>query len=269
MRVETKNCILLLILFGLVLMIIFNLNKYSNPNDTIKDSKYTCKNSYTPCIVTEEIKQLSLKLKEAQRKIGRLSCDLTKTDVSEHGGWCRNISGKESSLHMTDHILAQAISNLLKNKTVASFGDGPGEYKRIITSLNQVVKYDAFDGAPYSEETSENRVKYLDLSVPIYHLPLYDWIISMEVAEHVPKEFEQIFIDNLTRHAKEGIILSWSIVGQEGHSHVNNQNLPYVQEQLLNRGFKIDDSITKRIKDASTFPWLKRNVYVYLRVNAI
>ncbi len=38
----------------------------------------------------------------------------------------------------------------------------------------------------------------------------YDWIISLEVAEHIPAQFESIYIDNLVKHAKEGIILSWA-----------------------------------------------------------
>ena len=35
-----------------------------------------------------------------------------------------------------------------------SFGDGPGVYKREIEKLGHVKLYDAFDGAPYCEETS-------------------------------------------------------------------------------------------------------------------
>ena len=229
-----------------------------------------CKNTFSPCEVPDEIKKMSILLKTSQQRIGRLSCEMTFKDiekgVSLYGGWCRNISGKDSSLHMTDENLAKELSNFLKYKTVASFGDGPGAYKLIFKNLNQVAAYDAFDGAPYVEEQSNNVVQFLDLSVPIYHLPLYDWVISMEVAEHIPKEFEQIFIDNLTRHAKEGIILTWSVVGQLGHSHVNNQDLPYVKEQLEKRGFKINQSLTQIIKNAATFGWIKRNLNVYERI---
>jgi hypothetical protein len=263
MKIERINIILVITLFCILFMVYFIIRS----KDKI-DSKVKCENSHTTCLYSEEVKHLSLKLNEAQREIGRLSCQIQEKDgVSLHGGWCKDISGKESKLHMTDNNLAKELSNLLQNKKVASFGDGPGEYKRIITGLNKVKSYDAFDGAPYAEETTNNLVQHLDLSVPVYHLPLYDWVVSMEVAEHIPKQYEQIFIDNLTRHAKEGIILSWSVVGQEGHSHVNNQDLPYVEEQLRKRGFKIDKALTNRVKGASSFHWLKRNLYVYLRKN--
>ena len=74
--------------------------------------------------------------------------------------------------------------------------------------------YDAYDGAPFSEKTSEGRVQYLDLTLPQYGLPLYDWVMSLEVAEHIPKEFESIYLDNIVRHAKEGIVISWAKLGK-------------------------------------------------------
>ena len=77
--------------------------------------------------------------------------------------------------------------------------------------------YDAYDGAPFSEKTSEGRVQYLDLTLPQYGLPLYDWVMSLEVAEHIPKEYESIYLDNIVRHAKEGVILSWA---KPGTSHL-------------------------------------------------
>jgi len=79
-----------------------------------------------------------------------------------------------------------------------------------LTELKQDSLYDAFDGAPYVELTTNNQVQYLDLSVPIYHLNKYDWILSLEVAEHIPAQFESIYIDSLVKHAKEGTILAWT-----------------------------------------------------------
>ena len=58
------------------------------------------------------------------------------------------------------------MSKLLSDKTVASFGDGPGVYKREFDKLGQVKLYDAFDGAPYCEEMSHGRVGFMDLSIP-------------------------------------------------------------------------------------------------------
>lgn len=149
---------------------------------------------------------------------------------------------------------------------MASFGDGPGIYKKKITELNQVKSYEAYDGAPFTEKTTENRCKFLDLSVPVYHLPKYDWVVSMEVAEHIPKKFESTFLDNIARHAKRGVIFSWAKLGQGGFSHVNNQPFSYVVEQMRIRGFKLNKVFSKSIKKAATLPWLKDNLNVYERI---
>ena len=78
---------------------------------------------------TYVLRELSLLLTQAVNQVGKLSCKLNekKDDVSLNGGWCSKISGKDSQLHMTDNNLAKKISQYLKGKKVASFGDGPGK----------------------------------------------------------------------------------------------------------------------------------------------
>ena len=57
-------------------------------------------------------------------------------------------------------------------------------------------------------------MSFLDLTLPQYGLPLYDWVMSLEVAEHIPQDYEAIFIDNIVRHAREGVVLSWAVPGR-------------------------------------------------------
>lgn len=215
---------------------------------------------------SDVIEDLSKKLTNAMKRIGQLTCDKSSKDVSESGGWCSNLSGANSTKHYTDNILAITLSKFLKGKTVASFGDGPGIYKQLIDEKREVKFYDAFDGAPYCEETTDGRVKFLDLSVPIYHLKQYEWIISLEVAEHISQEYESIYLDNLARHSLEGIILSWAKIGQLGHSHVNNRNFDYVKRKIEERGYRFDHVATRLIKDGANFPWIKNNVNVFVRL---
>ena len=63
----------------------------------------------------------------------------------------------------------------------------------------QVKRYDSYDGAPFSEENSSGAVRYLDLSVPQLWLGRYDWVVCLEVLEHVPAEFEAVVLDNVIR----------------------------------------------------------------------
>ena len=213
----------------------------------------------------ERLYDLSKILNQAMGKIGQLSCQLSKNEVSDNGGWCSKISGKNSSEHKTDVPLSKALSKFLSGKKVASFGDGPGVYKELLLKYGEVLSYDSFDGAPYTEETTNKVVKFLDLSVPIYHLNKYDWVMSLEVAEHIPAKFEHIYIDNLVRHAKEGVILSWAKIGQGGHSHINNRDFEYVKQKMEEKGFKHDAKSSRFFQDQATFSWFKSNINVYLK----
>ena len=51
--------------------------------------------------------------------------------VSSSGGWCRDAANPANGEHKTDFLLAKALANLFKGKSVASFGDGPGLYRKV------------------------------------------------------------------------------------------------------------------------------------------
>jgi len=108
-------------------------------------------------------------------------------------------------------------------------------------------------------------VKFLDLTLPQYWLPRYDWVLSMEVLEHIPAEFETIVLDNIDRAADHGVVLSWATLGQLGFHHVNNRSPTYVNQTMFNRGFRIDLNASDVLRNAAKLPWLKRNIRVYIR----
>ncbi|XP_053406082.1 uncharacterized protein LOC123566181 isoform X2 [Mercenaria mercenaria] len=188
-----------------------------------------------------------------------------KQKVSSTGGWCAQISVENSGEHNTDRKLVPVLANFLKYKYVASFGDGPGRYKQLMLDTGLLKGYDAYDGAPFSEKTSKGRVKYLDLTLPQYGLPLHDWIMSLEVAEHIPQDFESIYLDNIVRHAKEGVILSWAKPEQGGFSHVNTRPFEYVKAAFEKLGFEHDAENSDKLKNGASLKWLQWNTNVYRR----
>ena len=74
--------------------------------------------------------QLSYLLNREKQKTGKLECNSWTTSVSSSGGWCKKDSRPTSKQHKTDLKLAKKLSDYLKGKSVASFGDGPGLYKK-------------------------------------------------------------------------------------------------------------------------------------------
>lgn len=76
-----------------------------------------------------------------------------------------------------------------------------------------------YDGNPSTQENTEGTCGVLDFSKALDLSPA-EWVISLEVGEHIPAEFESVFIQNIKQHAKNGVILSWSVEGQGGNFKV-------------------------------------------------
>ena len=130
-------------------------------------------------------------------------------------------------------------------------------------------QYDSYDGAPFSEESTSGTVRYLDLAVPQFWLQRYDWVVCLEVVEHIPPEFESIVLDNVIRPATIGVVLSWAVPTQPGAMHVNPRTFEYVEEELRRRGLTLDANATEQLRNGSDLSWFKRNIAVYRKTTVV
>jgi len=108
-------------------------------------------------------------------------------------------------------------------------------------------------------------VRFLDLTLPQYWLPRYDWVLSTEVLEHIDVQFESVVLDNIDRAAGYGAVLSWASPGQRGLHHVNNRPAEYLNNVMKNRGFRLDMPTSQKVRAAAIYPWLRRNIVVFYR----
>ena len=127
----------------------------------------------------------------------------------------------------------------------------------------QVLRYDAYDGAPNTEETTKGVVRYVDLTLPQFWLPRSDWVLCLEVVEHIPPAYESVVLDNVFRPALDGIVLSWASPTQAGFLHVNPRESQYVADTIEARGFRLDENATMWLRRVATLPWLQNNTIVY------
>jgi hypothetical protein len=74
-------------------------------------------------------------------------------------------------------------------------------------------------------------------------------VLCLEVGEHIPLEYEQIFIDNVCRHCDSRMVLSWAIPGQGGIGHVNCRDNDYIIAQIARRGFVFNQLLTDYLRD--------------------
>jgi hypothetical protein len=143
-----------------------------------------------------------------------------------------------------------------------------------------------YDGAENVEAVTRGRVRWADLTEPGLQLAVAaeavdapagdggkggsapaspasnsdgaggaDWVVSFEVAEHIPPGAPEVaFLDNLARHARAGLLMSWAVPGQAGHHHVNCRPREYVLDALAARGFALDEHLTAELRGLTRYP---------------
>lgn len=170
--------------------------------------------------------------------------------------------------HIHDLSIAAALSNYLADKqakTVVDFGCGMGDYAWLF--INEGYGVQAYDGNPNTESLTNGIGKVLDLSKPFYLGKKFDVVLSLEVGEHIPAEFEQQFIDNICKHAKKHLVISWAIEGQGGSGHVNCKNNDYIIGQIVDCGFKYNAKDSQTIRNAATnASWFGYTIMVFDKV---
>lgn len=158
-------------------------------------------------------------------------------EISDTGYWI----DKTGNYYNSDMKLAAGLASFFKKekaKSIVDMGCGFCVYLRHF--IEEGLNCDGFDGNPFTEELSNNLGKVLDLSLSIEFEKKYDWVLSLEVGEHIPKEYESVFIENLHKNNTKGIVLSWAVKGQGGEGHVNEQDNYYIKNIFQELNYKND-----------------------------
>jgi cyclopropane fatty-acyl-phospholipid synthase-like methyltransferase len=181
--------------------------------------------------------------------------------IHENGYW----QGLQaSSQHVYDRSLGNKLVSFFKNEKVSSlvdFGCGMGKYVKTFRENN--INAIGFDGNPNTPELTDNLGQVLDLSIPKQFDEPFDWVMSLEVGEHLPQQFEDIFINNLHNNNKHGIVLSWAIKGQGGHGHFNEQNNDYIKSKICSLGYINDVDSENMLRKSSSLFWFKNTIMVF------
>ena len=148
--------------------------------------------------------------------------------------------------------LAGAIAETCREMTISDFGAGIGFYVNYLRAVGCWAI--GYDGTPDISDQTDGVVQYADLSKPAM-LPITNAVISIEVGEHIPQQYESAFIDNLCRHATNVIIVSWARIGQRGRNHVNCQNPETLIPKFEERLWALDWPCTELSRMMAGKPW--------------
>jgi 2-polyprenyl-3-methyl-5-hydroxy-6-metoxy-1,4-benzoquinol methylase len=185
--------------------------------------------------------------------------------IDEHGFWVGNDVQCE---HVYDAKLSAALLSFFQSQnanSIVDFGCGLGSYVKSFCE-NQ-LDAEGYDGNPNTIELTNGQCGIIDLSAPFSLGKSYDWVMSLEVGEHLPPQFERVFIENLIRHCKNGIVLSWAVQGQGGYGHFNEQNNDYIKKIFADYGFTNDVEAENVLRDnvSENCGWFKNTIMVFHR----
>lgn len=183
--------------------------------------------------------------------------------INERGIW---MDKSETGSHNCDYVLCNAITHLYQEvKTAVDIGCGNGEYTKLL--LSKGILCVGYDGSPRTPEITQGLCSIKDFSEP-QDLCQYELVLSLEVGEHIPAKYENVFIDNLCQASTKFICMSWAIEGQNGLGHFNCRNNDYIIAKFKEKGFTFDKESTAFLRlnnDKVNFPWFENTLMCFNR----
>jgi hypothetical protein len=242
---------------------------------------------------------------QMRHQIARKGCERPlQGQALQRGGWClgqmvqsrlfgdertvwlpRGESYRMPAAHVeADELILSALARLTglskdhkrpSPLSILDLGAGVGQYGHALQSrFPQRARWLGYDGAGDVEEYTRGFVRFADLTLPLA-LPRADWVVALEVGEHVPRAHELMLVRNLHAHACRGIILSWACYG--GHQHVNRRPNEHVIENFARLGYWLDAPATREMRQPAhrarlesnrshrVYGWFGRSLLVFRR----
>lgn len=97
-------------------------------------------------------------------------------------------------------------------------------------------------------------------------------VMCLEVAEHIPEEYMDQFLNNLVNHLPENpyddrcLVLSWGIPGQGGLGHVNCRHNIWVVDHMRKKyglSLDVEDSLMARAMVSNHAHWFRDTLMVF------
>lgn len=188
--------------------------------------------------------------------------------ILDNGAWNWDTSTEDHSCNVDSGFLDYLIefSKANNQKLIMDFGCATGYFLKYISERLPDVNLLGVEAAASKKSNLHfSNIVDHDLAIP-FNLDKKGLVMSIEVMEHIPPQFESIAVDNLIKHCDEYLFLTWAPVGQGGWGHFNEKNMPDVIKLFEARGFVILASESAEARERSKISWIKRNLVIFKKV---
>jgi SAM-dependent methyltransferase len=159
--------------------------------------------------------------------------------------------------------LLPLVLELIPAKSVLDVGCGVGTFLRAFMELGitDVVGIDGDYVRPDLLQIPPARFQPSDLAKGFKLDRTFDLAISLEVAEHLPREASGRFVHSITQHSKV-VLFSAAVPMQGGAGHINEQWASFWARLFEERGYRVYDPFRRSI-------WADRDIEVWYRQNTL
>lgn len=180
----------------------------------------------------------------------------------ETGSWVL----KDDFAYFFDQKLADGLMGLFnQGDRVIELGAGLGCYSYYYHSSKKLASISPSDGVADIANRTEGFVQTRDLTKEqSFQEDRSDWVVCLEVAEHVPKEGQDVFVGNILKTSPTNLVLSWGVPAQRGGlGHVNLRTNDYVVDLMKEHGYTHDEPVSQRLRDEAQLGWFKISLMVF------
>lgn len=173
----------------------------------------------------------------------------------------------KASVYSARAVLPIVLGALPPVRSAVDLGCGVGTWLSVIKK-NGVEEILGLDGDWVEKDLLE--IPIGDFREAFFDKPValdkrYDLAISLEVAEHLPPENAESFVDSLVT-ASDFVLFSAAVPKQGGTNHLNEQWPDYWAAMFRDKGYKCLDFVRCHIwRDKEILPWYRQNIIFFAK----
>lgn len=173
---------------------------------------------------------------------------------------------REGSLRSAQ-IIIPIVLKLIQPRSIVDVGCGDGTWLKVFRDYG-IEDIFGVDGEWVDQLAlqipPENFLRF-DLTQPLHLNRQFDLVVSLEVAEHLPEECAETFVNSLVKLGP-CILFSAAIPHQGGINHLNEKWQDFWAKYFQARGYLAIDTIRKHIwNDALVEFWYAQNTILYVK----
>lgn len=168
-------------------------------------------------------------------------------------------------------IVVGCLLEIFSPQSILDVGCGLGHFSRkfLDAGIGDVLAVDGSYLDPALLCIPREHFREADLTQPFDFGRKFDLVVSLEVAEHLPRSCASQFVDCLVRHG-DAVFFSAAFPGQGGQNHLNEQWAAWWAREFKRHGYVPIDAIRPKLLDVPGLPpWYRFNGILYARPGLI